>query len=85
MGTKNRFIESYENVLNGVSQSREMLGNRVRGYNVSTSAGRGHGSSEAGQNRQLKGDPPRHHQAIGSSEGWLGGGGSIFRAGGTSR
>jgi hypothetical protein len=29
-----------------------------RGYNVSTSSGFGRGSSEAGQNRQLEGDPP---------------------------
>jgi hypothetical protein len=46
-----------------VSQSREMRGSRVRGYNVSTSADRGHGSSEAGQNRQLERGPSRQADA----------------------
>jgi hypothetical protein len=46
-------------VMASVSQSREMRGSRVRGYNVSTSAGRGHGSSETGQNRQLERGPSR--------------------------
>lgn len=47
----------------GVSQSREMRGSRVRGYNVSTSAGYGHGSSEAGENRQLERGPSRQDDA----------------------
>ena len=46
-----------------VSQSREMRGSRVRGYNVSTSTGRGHGSSEADQNRQLERGPSRQADA----------------------
>ena len=46
-----------------VSQSREMRGSRVRGYNVSTPADRGHGSSEAGQNRQLERGPSRQADA----------------------
>jgi len=46
-----------------VSQSREMRGSPVRGYNVSTFAGRGHGSSEAGQNRQLERGPSRQADA----------------------
>ena len=46
-----------------VSHSREMRGSRVRGYNVSTSADRGHGSSEAGQNRQLERGPSRQADA----------------------
>ena len=33
------------------------------GYNVSTSSGFGRGSSEASQNRQLEGDPPRQAAA----------------------
>ena len=32
-----------------------MRGSFVRGYNVSTFEGRGHGSSEAGQNRLTRG------------------------------
>ncbi len=48
-----------------------MRGSFVRGYNVSTFEGRGHGSSEAGQNRQL--------------EGWLGRGGGVVPAGGPYR
>ena len=46
-----------------VSHSREMRGSSVRGYNVSTSAGRGHGSSEASQNRQLERGPSRQADA----------------------
>jgi transposase-like protein len=46
-----------------VRQSREMRGSRERGYNVTTSAGRGHGSSEAGQNRQLERGPSRQADA----------------------
>ena len=42
-----------------VSQSRAMRGGYQRGYNVSTSAGCGLGSGEAGQNWQLARDPPR--------------------------
>jgi alpha-beta hydrolase superfamily lysophospholipase len=40
-----------------------MRGSRMRGYNVSTFEGRGHGSSEAGQNRQLERGPSRQADA----------------------
>ena len=42
-----------------VSQSRGTRGCRERGYNVSTSAGCGRGSSKTGQNWQLERGPSR--------------------------
>ena len=55
--------EEAAQVNGSVSKSRVMRGSRLRGYNVSTSAGRGHGSSEAGQNRQLERGPSRQADA----------------------
>jgi hypothetical protein len=54
-----RCVSCFPPLILSVSQSRGTRGCRERGYNVSTSAGCGRGSSKTGQNWQLERGPSR--------------------------